>query len=153
MHVAVTFGGGSLKMYINGVLETTVAATGNLPVTTGPLTLGGDLVWLDEFFSGVMDEVRIMGVMLSVTDIRTLMRTPVVPGSATPATDPTGLVAAYNFDSGTATDVTGHGHNGVLNGVVSAQGIYGQALSFDGTSSLVTIPDARDLHFTSGLTL
>jgi len=37
--------------------------------------------------------------------------------------------------------------------VVSAQGIYGQALSFDGTSSLVTIPDASDLHFTSGLTL
>jgi hypothetical protein len=153
MHVAATYGGGSLKMYINGMLERTVAVTGNVSATTGPLWLGGDLVWLDEYFSGVMDEVRILGVTLSESDVRTLMRTPVVPGTAPPATDSTGLVAAYNFNDGTATDVTGHGHNGVLNGPVSAAGIYGQALSFNGTSALVSIADANDLHLTTGMTL
>jgi hypothetical protein len=153
VHIAVTFGGGSLQMYVNGMLERTVAVGGNLPVTQGPLWLGGDLVWLDEFFSGVMDEVRILGVALPVEDIRTLMRTPVVPGTAPPPTDPTGLVAAYNFDDGTATDITGRGHNGVLNGTVSAPGIYGRALSFNGTSDLVAIADAVDLEFTTGMTL
>jgi hypothetical protein len=153
MHVAVTFGGGSLKMYVNGILERTVAQTGNLTASTGPLTLGGNSVFLDEFFSGVMDEVRILGVALPVADIRTLMRTPVVPGSAAPPTDPAGLVAAYNFDDGTATDKTGLGHNGVLNGAVSAPGQYGQALSFNGTSNLVAIPDANDLDFTTSFTL
>ena len=53
---------------------------------------------------------------LSVDDIRTLMSTPVVAGTAPPATSTTGLVAAYNFNDGTATDITGLGHNGVLNG-------------------------------------
>ena len=94
MHVAVTYGGGSLKMYVNGNLQRTVAQTGNLTATTGPLWLGGNQVFLDEFFSGTMDEVRILGVALSVADIRTLMRTPVVPGTLAPPTDPTGLVAA-----------------------------------------------------------
>jgi hypothetical protein len=153
IHVAVTYGGGSLKMYVNGMLERTVAQTGNLTATTGPLWLGGNQVWLDEFFSGVMDEVRILGVALPVADIRTLMRTPVVAGAAAPATDPTGLVAAYNFNSGTATDVTGRGHNGVLTGTSSAAGIYGQALSFNGTSDLVTIPDANDFDLTTAMTV
>ena len=153
MHVAVTYGGGSLKIYLNGVLHRTLAVTGNIPVTSGPLWLGGNQVWLDEFFSGVMDEVRIMGVTLSETDIRTLMRTPVVPGTAAPATSATGLVASYNFDDGTATDKTGLGHNGALGGAVSAQGIYGNALSFNGTSNYVTINDANDLDFTTGMTL
>ena len=130
-----------------------MAQTGNLTATTGPLWIGGNQVCLDEFFSGAMDEVRILGVALPVADIRTLMRTPVVPGAAAPATDSTGLVAAYNFDNGTATDKTGLGHNGVLTGAVSAAGIYGQALSFNGISSLVTIADANDLDFTTGMTL
>jgi hypothetical protein len=108
---------------------------------------------LDEYFSGVMDEVRIIGTALPIADIRTLMRAPVVPGTAMPVTSSTGLVAAYNFDSGTATDVTGLGHNGVISGAVPAAGIYGQALSFNGTSDLVTIADANDLDFTGELTL
>jgi VCBS repeat-containing protein len=153
MHVAMTYGGGSLKIYLNGVLHRSLAVSGNIAVTSGPLWLGGNQVWLDEFFSGVMDEVRIMGVTLSESDIRTLMRTPVVPGTAAPATSTTGLVASYNFDDGTATDKTGLGHNGTLGGAVSAQGIYGNALSFNGTSNYVTIADANDLDFTTGMTL
>jgi hypothetical protein len=41
----------------------------------------------------------------------------------------------------------------VLHGTASAPGIYGQALSFNGTSDLVAIPDAVDLEFTTGMTL
>ena len=35
----------------------------------------------------------------------------------------------------------------------SAAGMYGQALSFDGSNDLVTIADANDLDFTTGMTL
>jgi hypothetical protein len=94
-----------------------------------------------------------MGATLSESDIRTLMRTPIVPGTAPPATSATGLVASYNFDDGTATDKTGLGHNGTLGGAVSAPGQFGQALSFNGTSNYVTVNDANDLDFTTGMTL
>ena len=76
--------------------------------------------------------------------------------ATTPAA-PTGLVAAYGFDEGSGTSVTdasGNGNNGtVANTTWSTSGKYGGALQFNGTSSLVTIPDAASLHLSSGMTL
>ncbi len=73
------------------------------------------------------------------------------------ATGPSGLVAAYGFDAGSGTSVTdqsGNGNNGtVANTTWAATGKFGKALQFNGTSSLVTIPDAASLHLTSAMTL
>ena len=155
MHIAVTFNAtaNQLRIYVDGSLQRTLTTSGSMAATTGPLTLGGNNVWLDEFFNGVMDEVRVMNVALTDADIRTLMTTPVVPGSAAPATDATGLVAAYSFNDGTATDVTGHGLNGVLTGTTSGAGKFGNALTFNGTSDRVQVADAAALDFTTGMTL
>jgi hypothetical protein len=155
MHVAVTFASATnqMRIFIDGTLHRTLTTSGTMSASTGVLTIGGNNVWLDEFFSGTMDEVRVMNVALAETDIRTLMTTPVVPGSAAPATDTTGLVAAYNFNDGTATDNTGLGHNGVLTGTTTAAGKFGNALSFNGTSDRIAIADANDLDFTTGMTL
>jgi len=81
------------------------------------------------------------------------MQSPVVFGSAPPPTASTGLVAAYNFDDGAATDVSGRGHNGTLRGAAPAAGLHGQALSFDGIDDLVEVADRDDLDFTSGMTI
>src|SRR4029077_9747524 len=68
------------------------------------------------------------------------------PATATTpiATGPT-PVAAYAFDEGSGTTVadgSGNGNNGtVANTSWSAGGKYGGALSFNGSSSLVTIPN------------
>jgi VCBS repeat-containing protein len=155
MHVAVTFASATnqMRIYIDGELHRTITTSGVMTASTGPLTMGGNNVWLDEFFSGALDEVRVMNLALSEADIRTLMQSPVVPGSAPPATSTTGLVAAYSFDNGTATDATGLGHNGVLTGTTSAAGKFGNALSFNATSDLVTVADANDLDFITSMTL
>jgi hypothetical protein len=69
----------------------------------------------------------------------------------------TGLVAAYNFDAGAGTalaDRSGTGNNGTIaNGTWSAAGHAGGALSFNGTSTWVTVPDANSLDLTTGMTL
>ena len=74
----------------------------------------------------------------------------------TPAAS-TGLVAAYSFDEGsgtTVTDASGNGNNGtVANTTWSTSGKYGGALQFNGTSSMVTIPDSASLHLSAGMTL
>jgi hypothetical protein len=70
---------------------------------------------------------------------------------------PTGLVAAYSFDQGTGTtvpDASGNGNTGTLSNTSwSPSGKYGGALSFNGTSSLVSIDDSSGLHLSGGMTL
>ena len=69
----------------------------------------------------------------------------------------TGLVAAYAFDEGsgtTVTDASGNGNNGTIsNATWVTTGKYGDALKFNGSSALVTIPDAASLHLSTGMTL
>jgi methionine-rich copper-binding protein CopC len=66
-------------------------------------------------------------------------------------------VAAYSFNEGsgsTVYDSSGNGNNGTIsNATWSTAGKYGDALVFNGTNALVTIPDAASLHLTTGMTL
>ncbi len=69
-----------------------------------------------------------------------------------------GLVAAYGFDEGTGTVVTdssGNGNTGTIAGATwTTAGKYGVgALSFNGTTARVTVPDAPSLDLTDALTL
>jgi chitodextrinase len=68
-----------------------------------------------------------------------------------------GLVAAYAFAEGSGTvvnDTSGSSNNGTAAGTTwTAQGKYGSALSFDGTSSTVTIPDSPTLNLTGSFTV
>ena len=77
--------------------------------------------------------------------------------ATTPAATGPSPVAAYAFDEGSGSvvaDSSGSGNNGtVANTVWSAGGKYGGALSFNGSSSLVTIPNAASLQLTTGMTL
>jgi len=73
-----------------------------------------------------------------------------VPSGPTP-------VAAYGFGEGSGSvvgDGSGNGNDGaVANAVWVAAGKYGKALSFNGTSSRVTVPDSASLHLSSAMTL
>ena len=68
-----------------------------------------------------------------------------------------GLVASYNFNNTSGTSVadkSGNNNNGSLQGATwDAAGKYGQALSFNGTNALVSIPNSSSLSFTQGMTL
>ena len=70
---------------------------------------------------------------------------------------PSGLVAAYGFDEGsgsTVTDASGNGNNGTIsNATWASAGKFGRALQFNGTSSMVTVPDSSSLQLSSGMTL
>jgi hypothetical protein len=51
-------------------------------------------------------------------------------------------------------DVSGNGNNGTISGATwTAAGKYGNALSFNGFNSRVTVPDSAALHVTTGMTL
>jgi hypothetical protein len=53
-----------------------------MPVSSGPLRMGGNSVW-GEYFAGLIDEVRIYDRALSVAELQTDMYTPVNPPALT----------------------------------------------------------------------
>src|SRR5437867_209854 len=79
-HLAGTYDGATLKLYVNGVLVASNPFTGPILTSTGALRIGGNGIW-KEFFQGRIDEVRIYSRALSSTEVQADMNTAV--GSAT----------------------------------------------------------------------
>jgi hypothetical protein len=77
-HLATTYDGANLRLYVNGALVRTRAVTGTLANTANPLRIGGDLPW-GEYFNGLIDEVRVYSRALSLAEIQTDMTTAVNP--------------------------------------------------------------------------
>jgi hypothetical protein len=73
------------------------------------------------------------------------------------AAQSTGLVAAYSFNEGSGTkvtDVSGHNLNGTIVGATwTTGGKYGNALSFNGTSSYVDLGNPAALQLTGSMTI
>jgi hypothetical protein len=67
------------------------------------------------------------------------------------------LVASYNFNQASGTtlsDLSGNGHNGTItNATWTNSGHTGSALSFNGSSSWVTIDGSSSLNLVNGMTL
>jgi hypothetical protein len=77
-HLAATFDGAVVRLYVNGVQAGSLPFAGSMPASTGPLRLGGNAVWGDgEWFAGLIDEVRVYDRALSASEIQQDMQTPV----------------------------------------------------------------------------
>ena len=75
-HLAGTYDGASLKLYVNGQLVRSQAVSGPIATSTGPLRIGGNSIW-DQYFEGRIDEVRIYNRALSESEIQVDMNTAV----------------------------------------------------------------------------
>jgi hypothetical protein len=79
-HVAATYDGTTIRLYINGVQAATAPQTGALIASTQPLRFGGDAPW-GEWFQGSLDELRVYNRALTAAEVQTDMSTPVTPAS------------------------------------------------------------------------
>jgi hypothetical protein len=68
-HVAVTYDGTTIRMYVNGTQVGTKAQTGSLRVSSQPLRFGGDALW-PEWFQGRLDEIRVYNRALTTAEIQ-----------------------------------------------------------------------------------
>jgi chitodextrinase len=74
-HLAETYDGSTLRLYVNGTQAASLARTGNIKTSTNPLQIGGDSIF-GQYFQGLIDEVRIYRVALTPTQIQTDMGAP-----------------------------------------------------------------------------
>ncbi len=69
-HVAATYDKAALKLYVNGAQVASTPATATLFNSAGVLRIGGNNIW-GEWFSGLIDEVRIYERALTAAEIQT----------------------------------------------------------------------------------
>ena len=77
-HLAATYDGATMRLYVNGVQVSSLAKTGPIATSTNPLQIGGDSIY-GQYFPGTIDEIRIYNRALSVAEIQTDMNTPITP--------------------------------------------------------------------------
>ena len=114
-HVAVTFDGSALRIYVDGTLVTTRTGASPPPVSTNPLRIGGDAVWSDEFFDGSLDEIRVYDRALTAAEITSDMNTRIgappvdtaAPSVAITAPEANATVGGATEVRADATDDTG----------------------------------------------
>ncbi|HXK23392.1 MAG TPA: LamG-like jellyroll fold domain-containing protein [Myxococcota bacterium] len=82
-HVAATYDGAILRLFVNGALVNSRAQTGAIQTSTGPLTLGGDPLY-GQYFAGLIDEVRVYNRALGASEIQSDMNDPVIPPNEPP---------------------------------------------------------------------
>ena len=167
-HIATTYNGATQQIYVNGALVANRPQTGSIAVGTGALRVGGNTSWPDEFFAGLIDEVRVYNRALSATEITTDMNVGPLPEPPPPANSvpvahndsfvtttgtPLSITAAQllgndsdpdgdaiTVTSGATTTTAG----GTVSGAAAGPWTYTPAVSFTGVDSFTyTIGDGR----------
>lgn len=127
-HVAATYDGFTMKIYLDGDLKATKEIVGKLSSNQNPVTIGTQPGFSGEYFSGNVDEVRIWNRPLDKCEITNNISCELNPAIQN------GLAAYYRFNNGlvgvnntsinTLQDQSGNNNNGQLvdfslNGVLS----------------------------------
>ena len=102
-HIVGTYDGSTVKIYVNGSLQASTAATGTITPTVGNVQIG-EISGGDDEFTGAIDEVRIYTRALSPEQVVALYsnRTNVITGNET--------------QPGDGWNVTGYPHDGIEDG-------------------------------------
>lgn len=149
-HVAATYDGAVLKLYLNGIEVGSMAGTGG--IDDNPLSVHLGLFGPANLsFDGELDEVRIWSVARTAAEIRQGMFIEL-------AGNETGLEGYWKFADQDGRDYTANGNDGSINGdpAWTQPGFpqpRGMAIDLDASGDYVEIPDSPSLSPTQQLTL
>ena len=145
------YNAGTVTMYIDGVAYSPLSS-GQMVINVSDVgKIGRDYHNSDYSYNGIIDDVRIYNRALTATEVQALYKQNETVVNASQNNRLTnGLVGLWSFNgpdynsaSTTAEvlDRSGQSNNGDNTGATVAQGKSGQALSFNGSSSYVFMPN------------
>ncbi len=93
-HLAVTYNGAILRLYVNGVEAAARPMTGLIQSTSSPLWIGGTSPY-GQYFDGAIDDVQVFNRGLTAAEVQTIMNHPVGVGvqDSTAPSAPSALTA------------------------------------------------------------
>jgi Concanavalin A-like lectin/glucanases superfamily len=141
-HVAFTFDSSNdtYAIYVDGILERSGTNPVNMVQQPAAILSFGTRTGSTEYWNGSLRDVRIYSRKLCPTEIVELY----------------GLVGHWKFDESsgfTASDSSGAGNQGTLNGPTWTTGRVAGGLLFNGTSHYVSVPHAANLSLSQQITL
>jgi hypothetical protein len=71
-HVCGTYDGATITLYIDGVVDSTLANDVGIGVSTDPLRIGANITYEDRFWDGLIDEVMVFNRALSSDEVTAL---------------------------------------------------------------------------------
>jgi NOL1/NOP2/fmu family ribosome biogenesis protein len=149
-HVATTYDGANMRIYINGIECGVFAQTGTINSSNKDLYLG--TIWGGYYLDGQLDDITLFDTSLSPEEIQQLYTgawlSPVESAS----------VITYQFESGagsTAIDSSGNQLDATLTATTfTSDAIKGNyALSFNGSSSVVQLDDHERLDMNDAISI
>lgn len=137
-HLAATYDGANMRIYINGLPVSSVAQTGNVVVNSNALTFGNQPGYT-EYFTGSADDIRIWNVARTPAQILADMNRELDP------TLQPGLVGYYTANQGIATSdnsglTTLPDLAGTNNGTLSGFALTGPASNFVSQVPTLVVP-------------
>jgi hypothetical protein len=72
-NIAAVYGGGTLKLYLNGNMVTSVAASGSIAADASLLTIGKNPTANNKFFKGKIDEIRVFNIALTNSQLQRMV--------------------------------------------------------------------------------
>ncbi|WP_395052633.1 choice-of-anchor D domain-containing protein [Flavobacterium sp.] len=72
-HVAATYGSGSVKLYLNGLLVATQSVSGSISADASSLTIGKNPTANNNYFKGKIDEARLFNVELTEQQLQRMV--------------------------------------------------------------------------------
>lgn len=154
-HVAGTYDGSFLRIYVNGVEVASQSAPGySAKPSTEPIVVGRNVVNTSLAFNGKIDEVAIYNRGLAPTEIAAIYNAGTSGKCGPIATNAPDNQVLWLAGDGDATDSSGNGNNGTIQtGAAFAVGNVGQGFQFSGTAqNQVLIPDSPSLRPTTAIT-
>ncbi|HJT81599.1 MAG TPA: LamG domain-containing protein, partial [Chthoniobacterales bacterium] len=139
-HVAATYDGAMMRIFVNGIEVASMPQTGAIDPTTDPVVIGQNVTHSSFAWQGMIDEVELFNRALSAAEIQGIVnaRSAGKCRSCTPA--PPNLVGWYPGDSD-AKDLSNIVNHATLRGGASlAPGMVGQAFQLNGVDAFVQAP-------------
>jgi hypothetical protein len=149
-HLAGVYDGTSVKLYLNGVLQSSNSWTNGIFPGTAPLIIGSTLV-SGSFFDGLVDELSLYNRALAATEIQaiynagSLGKCPPTPPTNCVA-PPSGLLSWWQAE-GNGNDSVNGNTAVLLNGTSFTNGEVGQGFSFDGVSDEIVVSNSPTINF------
>jgi len=140
-HVAATYDGAQMNLYLDGTLMKTGDNSGTLQSTGADVVIGNQSS--TNHFGGILDEVLVYDKALSVEEIQQIYTTTPDPGNGSG-----NLISSWrlNENSGTIAYDGTDGNNGTISGATWAQGVSGSCLHFNGAAGNVRVLNTANLN-------